>query len=247
MEIEKDEKRYYKLKLCNLYQKNGKCYRGDNCNYAHGKDDLKEFKKICNFGLKCHKEDCKFAHPDDWNPDDNKKICEYYINGFCKNEDRCNFKHIEDDIKDNNKINEKNDQENQININHINELIEKEEYKNNIEEKINSNFDIFINGIKYSDNIEENNKNNGKMDKDINSNGMKYNDEDNKENIEEYIIKLQNDFEKYTKEIKNNINILFIDDKYKYGIDMKSDLNKIMAEISLFKYNYQDIINHYNN
>ncbi|KAI7869086.1 hypothetical protein K492DRAFT_212102 [Lichtheimia hyalospora FSU 10163] len=93
MEIDKE---YYKLKLCNFYENYGKCNRGDNCNYAHGKDELREFKKICNFGLDCYKEDCHFTHPKGWNPKDNIKVCEYYMNGFCKNEDNCKFSHIKE-------------------------------------------------------------------------------------------------------------------------------------------------------
>jgi hypothetical protein len=275
MEIEKDGKnrKYYKIKLCDLYEKNKKCYRGDNCNYAHEKDELKDFKKICNFGLNCFKKDCHFTHPDNWNPEDNKKICEYYINGFCKNEDSCKFKHIIEDIK----INEKKDDlditnnndfqllEKNINSNIIEESINKNDDKDTQEflddmddnikdKKNNSNFEIFINGVKYIDNIGENDiiedvrgniKIDEKMDKEFNNTYINKNY--NKENIEDLISKLQNDFEKYTKDIKNNIDNIFIESKQKYGIDMKIDLNKIMAEISLFKNNYQEIIKHYNN
>lgn len=193
MEIEKDGKnrKYYKIKLCDLYEKNKKCYRGDNCSYAHGKEELKDFKKICNFGLNCFKKDCHFTHPDNWNPEDKKN---------------------------------------------------------------NPNFEIFINGVKYIDNIEKkdvievvrgNIKIDEKMNKEFDNTYISKNYK--KENIEELIYKLQNDFEKYTKDIKNNIDNIFIESEQKYGIDMKIDLNKIMAEISLFKNNYQEIIKHYNN
>lgn len=243
MEIEKDGKnrKYYKIKLCDLYEKNQKCYRGDNCSYAHGKEELKDFKKICNFGLNCFKKDCHFTHPDNCNPEDNKKMCEYYINGFCKNEDSCKFKHITEESI--NKIYDKHTQSFQ------------DDMDDNIKDKKNnSNFEIFINGVKYIDNFEENDviedlrrniKIDEKMDKEFNNTYINKNY--NKENIEELISKLQNDFEKYTKDIKNNIDNIFIESKQKYGIDMKIDLNKIMAEISLFKNNYQEIIKHYNN
>lgn len=280
MEIEKDEKRYYKLKLCNLYEKNGKCYRGDNCNYAHGKDDLKEFKKICNFGLKCFNKDCHFFHPGGWSPENNKKICEYYINGYCINDDNCKFKHIEEknefpylkenhqnDIKVNKNINI-NDYIKNIIKNHLHEdiiynIIENIRNNNNII-PIENDIEIFVDGVKYNDklnDIENNiedikinenkdiNKNEDNHSREILTNNINYNYiyDDNKENIEELISKLQNDFEKYTKEIKNNIDNIFIESKQKYRYNIKMDLNKIMAEISLFKNNYQDIINHYNN
>lgn len=228
------EKRYYKIKLCDFYIKNGKCDRGDNCSYAHGKEDLKDFEKKCNFGLKCHKEDCKFSHPDDWNPEDNKKICEYYINGFCKNDDNCKFKHI---IEDNNydienvKINEKKDINTNITEESINKNVYIKENTNDIKydnQENHTNLDIFINGIKYTD-IED-------IKKDDNQ------EIDVIEDIEKLIFNLQNNFEKYTKDIKQNIDNIFIEDKQKYGIEMKMNLNNIMSEIYLFKHNYQDFI-----
>lgn len=267
MEIEKDGKnrKYYKIKLCDLYEKNKKCYRGDNCSYAHGKEELKDFKKICNFGLNCFKKDCHFTHPDNWNPEDNKKICEYYINGFCKNSDSCKFKHIIEKKDKDLDITNNNDfqlLENDINSNIIEESINKNDDKHtqgflddNIKDKKNNpNFEIFINGVKYIDNIEKkdvievvrgNIKIDEKMNKEFDNTYISKNYK--KENIEELIYKLQNDFEKYTKDIKNNIDNIFIESEQKYGIDMKIDLNKIMAEISLFKNNYQEIIKHYNN
>lgn len=50
-----------KTKLCLHWQKNGKCPRGDQCGFAHGKEELKV--ATCIFGVKCKKPDCKFAHP----------------------------------------------------------------------------------------------------------------------------------------------------------------------------------------
>lgn len=57
-----------------------------------------------------------------------------------------------------------------------------------------------------------------------------------------FLLKLQILFEKYIKEIKQNIDNIFIEDKQKHGLNMKISLNKIMYEINLFKSNYQDII-----
>lgn len=93
---------------------------------------------------------------------------------------------------------------------------------------IHSNFVISINGIKYIDNISEINKEKYLI--------------DNIKDTEKLILKLQTLLEKYIKEIKKNIDNIFIDDKQKHGINMKMGLNKIMSEMNLFKSNYQDFI-----
>lgn len=236
------EKKYYKLKLCDFYEKYGKCTKGHKCSYAHGKEELREFKKECVNSLYCFKDNCHFTHPEGWNPKNNKKICGFYKNGFCRNGDNCEFSHIKEENVESIEINK---QENKvININGNNEFPSLVENKTNI---VESNNDCML----------EDNKN---QDKDINVNndlfpnieifldGVKYNNENiinekinNNIEIQEIIINLQNSFERYAKEIKNNIDEMFIDDKYNYGINMKIELNKIMSEIKLFKNNYHDI------
>lgn len=246
------EKKYYKLKLCNFYEKHGKCTKGNECNYAHGKDELRDFTKDCINGSKCFKKDCLFLHPKNWNPEDNIRICEYYLNGYCVNEDNCNFKHIkENEEVENNyekiKINE-NDLLKNIDINNNDEFPElKENINSDIleEEKISVN-ELEIKDSQYKDS-KVNQKHNLSPNIEIFVNGIK---NDNKENdfneIENLINNLQNDFLKYTKKIKIKIDETFTEDKYIYGIDMKLELNKIMSEIDLLKNNYQDIINNLN-
>jgi hypothetical protein len=261
------EKKYYKLKLCDFYDKYGKCDKGDKCTYAHGKNELREFKKECINGLKCFKKDCKFTHPKGWNSEDNKKICEYYMNGFCKNEGNCKFRHIKDnkvdeklDINSNNEFPFLGDvtksniiEENINNINDVNiddnkkDKIFEENTKNFKDDEIKNkdlypNVEIFINGIEYNNTDNILNINDEK-----NNQELKEKEIDLTDDVEELIFNLQKSFEKYTKEIKHNIDKIFIEDKQKYGIDMKLDLNKIMSEISLFKHNYQDIIKYNNN
>jgi predicted P-loop ATPase/GTPase len=234
--------KYYKLKLCDEYVKYGKCDKGDKCTYAHGKDEVKEIKKICNYGLNCFKESCVFEHPKSWNPKDNKKICNYGLNCF---NDNCNFKHIDDfpDLNEN------------IIINNVDVDTNKE---------LLSNIEIIVNGIKYNDTDNMFNTsnfiNNNIIEEvesieDINTKVKKYVENNNnqipelkeKGEIEEVIINLQKIFEKYTIEIKHNIDTVFINDKQKYGIDMKMELNKITSSISLFKHNYHDFIKYNNN
>jgi hypothetical protein len=268
------EKKYYKLKLCNFYEKYGKCNYGKNCNYAHGKNELRDFKKYCVNGLNCFKKDCLFAHPECWNYKKNVKICEYFINGFCKHGDNCEFRHKEDNNieinkDDNNKdflllekdidsniieesINKNNNQENNIKLKEIDEIdVNEIPYLNENTRNIKKDCEI-----EKSNNYEIKNKN---VEKDIIFeifvDGVKYNNIDDKLNINEdtkvrnndetqnLIIKLQESFGQYTKEIKKNIDEIFIEDNYIYGINMKLELNKIISEINLFKNNYQDIIN----
>lgn len=273
------EKKYYKLKLCYSYEKNKKCDKGNYCTYAHGKEELKSYKKECINGLACFKKDCQFSHPKDWNYINNVKTCEYYMNGFCKNGDNCDFKHIKEDIKintdeKNNKIDENICKNLYINNNNdfpsLNEntdfnkknIVEEglKEIVNNIKndeiqnKELDSNFEIFINGNKYTDNIlnimDENIKNTEVIEhvEDTNSNIIKENngrsldDIDNINKNKDLVIELEENFEEYIKKIKNNIDKVFTGNKYIYGVNMKFELNKIMSEINLFKNNYQDII-----
>lgn len=253
------EKKYYKLKLCNFYEKHGKCTKGDNCNYAHGKDDLKDFKKECINGLKCFKKDCLFLHPENWNYENNIRICEYYLNGYCVNEDNCDFKHINEnqkveEIKDveNNYEEIKNDLLKKIDINNNDEF---PELKDNISPDIIKTDDYIIeeekkNSLNINYNVNEI-ENKPSPDIEIFVNGFKndmlnINPENNNKindfnEIENLINKLKKDFIKYNKELKDKIDETFIKDK-NVNIDMKMALNKIMSKIVLLENNYQDII-----
>lgn len=201
MVIENNNK-YYKIKECSNYIKNGKCNYGDRCNYAHGKEDLREFRNYCISGLKCFRKDCKFEHPKGWNYKDNIKICEYYINGFCRNEDNCDFKHI----NENTEIIEQDDIK--LDINNNNEFpYLKENPQNDIKINKNININNYINNIiknhLHEDiiyNIIENVKNNNNgiliendsFNIEIFVDGVKYNDIGNSfnniENIKNNII-----------------------------------------------------------
>lgn len=259
------EKKYYKLKLCNFYEKHGKCTKGNYCNYAHGKDDLKNFKKECINGLKCFKKDCLFLHPENWNYENNTRICEYYLNGYCINEDKCDFKHVNEnkkvseieDIK-----NDENDLLNQVDINNNDEF---PELKENISlDTIKADDDIIEEEEKYDLNINcnvneiENNESQEikiecKLSPDIEIfvNGIKNDmlninpENNNKKNdfneIENLINNLKIDFIKYNKELKIEIDETFKDKNI--NMNMKISLNKIMSKIDLLKNNYQDIIN----
>lgn len=227
------EKKYYKLKLCYSYEKNKKCDKGNYCTYAHGKEELKSYKKECINGLACFKKDCQFSHPKDWNYINNVKTCEYYMNGFCKNGDNCDFIHIKENNNykvENIKINKKDISSKEENEH--NNIFEDE--KNEKNRKLH-NIEIFVNSKEYND------KNN-MLDKSVENDKKEKNFDD----IEKLILDFEDIFEKYVKEIKINIDKEFTEDKLKYGIGMKLELNKINSEISLFKHNLKDFIK-YNN
>jgi hypothetical protein len=249
------KKKYYKLKLCNFYDKHGNCTKGNNCNYAHGENELRPYKKKCVNGLNCFKKYCQFIHPEDWDYKKNVRICEFFKNGYCINEDNCDFKHIKEDIKEDIEINideedikedEKDDKTIDVNNNDefpsLRENIKTNddilEYKNLAESNGNNdihdniNIEVFVNGVEYDD------KNNM-----LNINENINNKENCFSEIENHINKLQNDFLKFTNKIKKDIDEKFINDKYIYGINMKLGLNKIISEIDLFKNNFQDIKN----
>ncbi|KAI7861217.1 hypothetical protein K492DRAFT_102025, partial [Lichtheimia hyalospora FSU 10163] len=63
----------YKTKLCNYFDKYGKCNNNDDCKFAHGKKELR-----CLFDEECYKT----------------KLCNYFDKyGKCNNNDDCKFAH----------------------------------------------------------------------------------------------------------------------------------------------------------
>jgi hypothetical protein len=254
-------KKNYKLKLCRHYGK-GKCDRSKEiCNYAHGKDDLREFKKECINGLKCFKKDCNFNHPKGWNYKYNLKICDYYKNGYCINEANCKFRHDDEELEeviDNNIEDHENKEffksdnydyiknvvKGFIHEDIIYKIIEDNRKKYNADKTdLSLDFTLIVDGIEIENTkdifTDSNNKNK--------SNNTQFNkkevEKQNIDNTNELIDDLQKYFEKDIKELKMYIDELFLNDKKMHGINMKIELNKIMSEINLFKNNYKDIIN----
>lgn len=268
-----ESEKYYKLKLCRYYEK-GKCEKSkEECNYAHGKNDLKKSKKECINGLYCYKKDCSFNHPDGWNYKDNIKICDYYKNGHCINEAKCNFRHDNEESKeimDNNiKVHDNKEHKEILKLDNydyikdvvrgfihediIYKIIEDNRKKYDTDKNDSSlNFTLIVDGIECK-NIEDifvNNNNKNKKNEYNNTQFNKKKVEEKNVDIEnitdntiESINYLQKDFEKIIKELKIYIDESFLNDKKIYGINMKIELNKIMSEINLFKNNYRDIIN----
>jgi hypothetical protein len=230
-----------KIQLCSFYKLPKGCNKGNKCTYAHGEIELKQSIKLCISGLKCYKEYCRYYHPTGWNYRDNIKICEYYKNGYCINEDNCKFKHINETNNDKNiEIDKKEDENNEITSDNI-----KTNNYDYIKDVVNNHLheNIIYNIIKNNKNKEIINYNkspnlsitiNG-----INEDNEKIIYESEKQNKDE-IFDLTNNFEKYIVKIKKNIDETFINDKYT-SIIMKIQLNQIMSKIKLFEDNIKDI------
>ena len=69
-----DFKIKYKTELCKFYELTGKCKYGDNCAYAHGKENLRA--KVTN----------TTAYR-------TKKCIQFFENGYCPYGNRCQFQH----------------------------------------------------------------------------------------------------------------------------------------------------------
>ena len=69
-----DFKVKYKTELCKYYEINGYCKYGDNCAYAHGKENLRS----------------KVTHSTYYRT---KKCVQFFNNGFCPYGNRCQFAH----------------------------------------------------------------------------------------------------------------------------------------------------------
>jgi hypothetical protein len=256
-------KKNYKLKLCRHYEK-GKCDKSkENCNYAHGNDDLREFKKECINGLKCFKKDCNFNHPNGWNYKYNLKICDYYKNGYCINEANCKFRHDDDELEDieneehkdffksDNYDYIKNVVKGFIHEDIIYKIIEDNRKKYNADKNdLSLDYTLIVDGIEientkdlFTNNNNKNKSNNIQFKKEVEKQSIDIENITN--NTFGLIDDFQKDLEKDIKELKRYLDESFLNDKKMYGINMKIELNKIMSEINLFKNNYKDIINIY--
>jgi hypothetical protein len=232
-----DIKKIYKLKLCTYYE-NGKCYKSkEKCNYAHGKDDLRGFKKECKFGSDCFREDCIFKHPEDW---------VHKNNNFYTNDDSCEIDYIDEKKEENNKCIEdkKLDINNNDEVPSLNEdnviysNIVEEEYENNIDNELILDVKIFVDDVEFnnSDNILN-------INEDIKIKEEYETVEENHDNVLDSLNEMQNIFEDFSKEVKCRIDKKIINDKYIYGVNIKIQLNDIMSRISLLGNNYKDMIN----
>ncbi|CAJ1456228.1 unnamed protein product, partial [Effrenium voratum] len=101
----------FKTQICKFYLE-GTCFKGDECSYAHGEDQLQagpatgesSFKtKICVYHLqgKCFRgEACSYAHSEEElapgaEPSFKTKMCNFYLQGQCVKGGACKFAHGE--------------------------------------------------------------------------------------------------------------------------------------------------------
>ena len=62
----KKDDRFKKTKLCPRFSR-GMCQKGEECNFAHGENELKQQvnlqkTKMCSNGKECSRPNCTFAH-----------------------------------------------------------------------------------------------------------------------------------------------------------------------------------------
>jgi hypothetical protein len=239
-----------------------KCYKKDcYLKYSHPKGwNYKNNIIICEFfknGYCINEDNCKFRHTKETDDDKNDEIIGNKIKeNIINNDIEVNKnKEYQNDLKTNNYDHIKEIVNNHLHEDIIYRIIEDNKKKNSNcdidNDDLSSNLKIIVDGKKYK-NLETIFNNNNEINKvdffNINS-GIQ---EIEKENIDtgnisddtiELISNFQDNFDKYIKEIKRNIDETFINVKEKDRIYLKFELNKIMSELLLFKNNFEDIIN----
>ncbi|XP_021741660.1 zinc finger CCCH domain-containing protein 39-like isoform X2 [Chenopodium quinoa] len=90
---------FFKTRLCAKFRM-GQCRNGENCNFAHGEDDLRKPPPNWQELVGGRTEDRGNSGSDNWEDDDRiihkMKLCKKFYNGEeCPYGDRCNFLHKE--------------------------------------------------------------------------------------------------------------------------------------------------------
>ena len=71
----------YKTEICRNFKETNKCIYGEQCQFAHGKEELRDIVRNTKYKT---------------------KLCQkYWINGYCVYGPRCNFLHNEDNRREN--------------------------------------------------------------------------------------------------------------------------------------------------
>jgi hypothetical protein len=232
----------------NELEKIDKCIEDIESENKKLENELEEFKKdydlnvnskkdktqLCKYykSLKgCDKgNNCSFAHGEN----ELKKVIKQCISGLKCYKKECEYYHPEGwDYKSNKKIC-KYYNENGYCINENNCKFEHIEKNNKVIDNIEESKDIFDNCNEISKFKSINNYNQKIEDK-------KLNIDNNSDDTIKLINDLQENIDKYIREIKKNIDETFVNDKQKYGINLKLDINKISSEILLFKNNFEII------
>lgn len=102
---------YHKTKLC-PWHREGKCFMGASCNYAHTREELRpkpdlSKTKLCPEvvkGRRCDRTGCRFAH--DFvelratSTFYKTRICKFWQRGFCPAGDECRHAHGKEDLRE---------------------------------------------------------------------------------------------------------------------------------------------------
>jgi len=121
----------YKTELCKFYEMNNYCKFGENCIFAHGKENLRE-DKLKKSGYK-------------------KRPCQnFFENGFCLYGNRCQFSHNIKEYKFVNKLNYNKNYNNNNKNNNNNKFLYSNLFDINYYKKIDNSKDIYkyINRLK---------------------------------------------------------------------------------------------------
>ena len=130
-EIENNNNFKYKTELCKFYEMNNYCKFGENCIFAHGKENLRE-DKLKKSGYK-------------------KRPCQnFFENGFCLYGNRCQFSHNIKEYKFVNKLNYNKNYNNNNKNNNNNKFLYSNLFDINYYKKIDNSKDIYkyINRLK---------------------------------------------------------------------------------------------------
>lgn len=256
--------------ILNIKYKERNDFLENNCNKPQ-EDIINDLEKIDKYideieeeNKKLVKELEKLKKVENVDLDDNlikTQLCKYYKSSKgCDKGPNCSFAHNENELRcifDQSCINEeckrihiKRDIKPITKNNKEIAIIDEEEKKPEIQ--------LTINGNKYYDDnyINKNLENKKNIKNESSRDNIEYNNYNKFYEVEsinintnqvisdktlELVNNLQEEFNKYIKDIKRNIDESFLDDKKQYGTNLKIDLNKISSELNLFKNNFKDI------
>eukprot|EP00928_Gymnodinium_smaydae_P098061 TRINITY_DN9029_c0_g1_i1.p1 TRINITY_DN9029_c0_g1~~TRINITY_DN9029_c0_g1_i1.p1 ORF type:complete len:291 (+),score=33.19 TRINITY_DN9029_c0_g1_i1:67-939(+) len=104
------QRQYHKTKLCR-FNRNGRCFFGDRCKFAHSVDDLQvppslAKTKLCiNFSRgQCFDKDCNFAHGykdlRSTNVVYKSSPCPWFARNLCRAGSRCRYAHTFEELRE---------------------------------------------------------------------------------------------------------------------------------------------------
>lgn len=237
----------YKIIECKFWKEGieNSCHKGIECTYTHGEKDIRTSKKNCFKDIKCFNHLCNYAHPESWNPYENKKICTFYTKGECKKGNSCLYLHennndiikntIMNELYKNTFINIKDEDEFPILSDHNQQNNDK--FKNSYSSCLKSE----INEFDIKNDKDEINNDNIEIVEDINENSICLNISfnNNKTHIETI-----NKVENWCEDNGNDDSMCFKGDTFDDNVLIKdkqhNDLQNLINTIELFRKTIDD-------